>query len=72
MKENSTAHWSHRMPVATNSSGFTALPGGTRYCLGEFLMQVVTATGGILRMALLMRITATSVFLWYYFRGHRL
>jgi len=36
MKETGTAHWWTPNADATNSSGFTALPGGTRYYLGDF------------------------------------
>jgi len=36
MKEAGTAHWSSPNTGATNSSGFTALPGGTRYSNGNF------------------------------------
>jgi uncharacterized protein (TIGR02145 family) len=36
MKETGTTHWWDPNADATNSSGFTALPGGTRYYLGEF------------------------------------
>lgn len=36
MKETGTAHWLAPNAGATNSSGFTALPGGTRYYLGQF------------------------------------
>lgn len=36
MKETGTAHWQAPNADATNSSGFTALPGGTRYYLGSF------------------------------------
>ncbi|NNV57272.1 fibrobacter succinogenes major paralogous domain-containing protein [Limnovirga soli] len=37
MKETGTVHWQSPNADATNSSGFTALPGGTRYYLGEFV-----------------------------------
>ncbi len=36
MKESGTAHWSNPNLGATNSSGFTALPGGYRNNLGIF------------------------------------
>ncbi|HPS51246.1 MAG TPA: FISUMP domain-containing protein [Bacteroidales bacterium] len=36
MKEAGTAHWSPPNTGATNSSGFTALPGGQRYESGSF------------------------------------
>lgn len=36
MKETGTTHWLTPNTDATNSSGFTALPGGTRYYLGDF------------------------------------
>ena len=36
MKETGTIHWLTPNADATNSSGFTALPGGTRYYLGSF------------------------------------
>ncbi len=36
MKEAGTAHWSPPNTGATNSSGFTALPGGQRYESGTF------------------------------------
>jgi len=36
MKEVGTAHWNSPNTEATNSSGFSALPGGWRYSLGEF------------------------------------
>lgn len=37
MKEAGTAHWNAPNTGATNSSGFTALPGGYRYTYGDFL-----------------------------------
>ncbi len=36
MKEAGTAHWKSPNTGATNSSGFTALPGGYRYSNGDF------------------------------------
>lgn len=36
MKETGTAHWISPNTLATNSSGFTALPGGTRYNNGSW------------------------------------
>jgi uncharacterized protein (TIGR02145 family) len=36
MKETGITHWLTPNADATNSSGFTALPGGTRYYLGDF------------------------------------
>jgi len=36
MKEAGTAHWASPNTGATNSSGFTALPGGGRYKYGNF------------------------------------
>ena len=36
MKETGTAHWNSPNASATNSSGFTALPGGLRNSLGNF------------------------------------
>ncbi len=36
MKEIGTAHWLSPNTEATNSSGFTALPGGNRYFNGDF------------------------------------
>ncbi|MCX6230293.1 MAG: fibrobacter succinogenes major paralogous domain-containing protein [Bacteroidetes bacterium] len=36
LKENGTAHWRIPNPGATNSTGFTALPGGCRYSNGTF------------------------------------
>jgi uncharacterized protein (TIGR02145 family) len=36
MKENGTTHWTTPNTGATNSSGFTGLPGGYRYFIGSF------------------------------------
>ena len=36
MKETGTTHWSFPNTGATNSSGFTALPGGDRISNGDF------------------------------------
>jgi len=36
MKETGTTHWNYPNTYATNSSGFTALPGGRRYNGGSF------------------------------------
>ena len=36
MKEVGTVHWLSPNTDATNSSGFTGLPGGNRYTLGTF------------------------------------
>ena len=36
MKETGTAHWASPNTGATNSSGFTALPGGLRHYTGTF------------------------------------
>jgi len=36
LKESGTRHWSHLNTVATNSSGFTGLPGGYREMSGNF------------------------------------
>ncbi len=36
LKERGTRHWKDPNADATNSAGFTALPGGTRYYLGQF------------------------------------
>ena len=36
MKESGTSHWAAGNPGATNSSGFTGLPGGSRETNGEF------------------------------------
>lgn len=36
LKESGTTHWISQSPGATNSSGFTALPGGMRYSGGSF------------------------------------
>jgi len=36
MKEAGTAHWASPNTGATNSSGFTALPGGLRFSFGNF------------------------------------
>jgi uncharacterized protein (TIGR02145 family) len=37
MKETGTTHWTSPNTRATNSSGFTGLPGGYRTDLGAFL-----------------------------------
>jgi uncharacterized protein (TIGR02145 family) len=39
MKEAGTVHWSSPNEDATNSSGFSALPGGARYLDGDFRSQ---------------------------------
>jgi len=39
LKEQGTAHWSEPDSGATNESGFTALPGGTRYANGIFFSR---------------------------------
>ncbi len=36
MKEKGTTHWIHNNSDVTNSSGFTALPGGYRFYLSQF------------------------------------
>lgn len=36
LKEKGTRHWSSTNPGATNESGFTALPGGSRYSNGFY------------------------------------
>ena len=38
MKETGTAHWLSPNSGATNSNGFTALPGGCRYTDGNFIV----------------------------------
>jgi len=43
MKEAGTAHWSSPNTGATNSSGFTALPGGSRNDLGNFVNLIDVA-----------------------------
>jgi len=37
LRETGTKHWTYPNTGATNSSGFTALPGGYRHPLGDFL-----------------------------------
>jgi uncharacterized protein (TIGR02145 family) len=39
LKETSTNHWNSPNACATNESGFTALPGGSRYFSGQFLQM---------------------------------
>lgn len=39
LKESGNTHWSDPGSGATNESGFTALPGGTRYANGIFFTQ---------------------------------
>lgn len=36
LKETGTSHWKSPNPGATNSSGFSALPGGERFWDGNF------------------------------------
>ncbi len=37
LKETGTSHWSNPNTDATNETGFTAMPGGHRYCEGQFM-----------------------------------
>lgn len=39
LKETDTAHWETPNTAATNSSGFSALPGGYRYTTGKFFLS---------------------------------
>jgi uncharacterized protein (TIGR02145 family) len=39
LKETGTKHWNNPNTGATNESGFTALPGGSRYFSGQFLQS---------------------------------
>ena len=43
MKEAGTLHWTNFNTSATNSSGFTGLPGGGRFEIGSFID--ITANG---------------------------
>lgn len=43
MKEAGTAHWSSPNTGATNSSGYTVLPGGCRYYSGNFTYLTIIA-----------------------------
>lgn len=38
LKETGTTHWNSPNEGATNETGFTALPGGHRYCYGSFYL----------------------------------
>jgi len=48
MKATGTAHWNSPNTDATNSSGFTGLPGGYRYYYGYFYSVGAAVTGGVL------------------------
>ncbi|MCX6304121.1 MAG: hypothetical protein NT040_04060 [Bacteroidetes bacterium] len=62
MKEAGTAHWASPNAGATNSSGFTALPGGDRYGSGSFL--VLTTRGAFWSSTPDGSISARNLFLY--------
>jgi hypothetical protein len=53
MKETGLAHWKSPNEDATNSSGFTGLPGGIIDGNGRSTALAATVTGGVLRMPIL-------------------